>query len=111
MGSAAQQAAEFVTETGHAGQNQDLNLDSLTEINQGVARELAKFQGRSLLLNGLTSIDEKVAAELAKVQGQLYLTGLTSIDEKVAMELAKKIKDRIRLDGLDLRGGQRWLEY
>ena len=95
-----EQAAEFVTETGHTGQKQELNLDSLTEINQGVARELAKFQGEFLLLNGLTSIDEKVAAELAKVQGQLHLNGLISINEKVAMELAKKIKDRIRLDGL-----------
>ena len=96
----AEQAAEVVDHVENERKQKELNLDSLTEINQEVARELAKFQGEFLLLNGLTSIDEKVAAELAKVQGQLYLNGLISINEKVAMKLAKKINHRIRLDGL-----------
>ena len=85
-----------------------LNLQGLKSIDQGVARELAKFEGNGLALQGLESIDEDVARELAKFEGNcLYLQGLESIVEDVAQELASfkgdllnKSPGWLRLEGL-----------
>ena len=82
----AEQAAEVVDHIENERKQKELNLDSLTEINQEVARELAKFQGEILLLNGLTSIDKIIARELVKTKAGLGLNGLTSLDNDVAKE-------------------------
>tara|TARA_X000001036_G_C20688314_1_gene808499 strand:+ start:2368 stop:4362 length:1995 start_codon:yes stop_codon:yes gene_type:complete len=110
----AEQAAELVADTGHLQQETDLWIGSLTEINQDVARELAKLQCEILCFESLTTIDAGVAQELAKFQGKkLFLGATTTIDAEVAHELAKFQGDHLflRLTAIDIEVAQELAKF
>ena len=98
----AEKAAEMISETNGADRYY-LNLNHLTSIEPGAARELAKLKSESgdLLLDGLTSINKEVAEELARFNAyRLQLNGLTNINNEVAGALANFQGKVLSLNGL-----------
>jgi hypothetical protein len=78
----------------HLAQRADeLRLDGLTTLPDGVARALAKFQG-AVSFNGLTQISELDAHHLASIDvfsefDRLHLEGLVELSEPVAKALSR----------------------
>ena len=65
---------------------EEINLDSLTNITGPIASVLANHEG-NLRLNNLSRLTVKAAESLAKVQGGLYLNGLAKLTPPIARAL------------------------